>query len=253
MMTKLKSRPWIFVFNATPSVLSAMHWTTYSSNFHVTGIGFHTIETAGEIAVQRSFREKRVLANGIATSGTGFGMLAIGPLIQLLLSYYGAQGTFLILSGVTLNGVVFGLLVPASLPHDEELTCNIMEQNLNNIQDNQVAAIDKEKTLKEPKKGVTVTARSTTSYVKAKEEKSGLKSDNSMTSTYSSINSKDEIVASRPEGNGYQRLFKNVSYILFSVGGILIFTVTKTVIGNNFIISCYVKLNGLYCENMSDC
>ena len=117
-----------------------------------------------------------------------------------------------------------------------------MQKNQNNLQDKQVVAVDKEKTLKEPKKSVTVTAGSTTSYVKAK-EKSSLKSDNSNTSTYSSINSKDKIVASVPEGNGYIRLFKNVSYILFSVGGILIFTVTKTVIGNNFIISCYVKQN----------
>ena len=80
----------------------------------------NAIEAAGEIATQRCFKEKRVLANGIATSGTGFGMLVMGPFIQWLLGFYGLTGTFLILSGITLNGIVFGLLIPQSLPGNEE-------------------------------------------------------------------------------------------------------------------------------------
>ena len=39
-------------------------------------------------------------------------MLAMGPVIHVLLSNYGLKGTFLIISGICLNGIVFGLLIP---------------------------------------------------------------------------------------------------------------------------------------------
>ena len=87
------------------------------------------IELATYVAMQRWFNRKRILANGIATSGTGFGMLVMGPLIQWLLSFYGLRGTFLILSGVALNGTVCALFIPSTYP-DENTKISELSQLL---------------------------------------------------------------------------------------------------------------------------
>ena len=76
------------------------------------------IEMATYVATQRWFNQKRLLANGISTSGTGFGMLIMAPFVQWLISFYGLQGTFLILTGISLNGIVCGLLIPSQSPED---------------------------------------------------------------------------------------------------------------------------------------
>ena len=78
------------------------------------------IEMATYVATQRWFNQKRLLANGISTSGTGFGMLVMAPLVQWLISFYGLQGTFLILTGISLNGIVCGLLIPSQSPDDND-------------------------------------------------------------------------------------------------------------------------------------
>ena len=76
------------------------------------------IEMATYVATQRWFNRKRLLANGVSTSGTGFGMLVLAPLVQWLLSFYGLHGTFLILSGLALNGIVCGILIPSENPEE---------------------------------------------------------------------------------------------------------------------------------------
>ena len=78
-----------------------------------TGIGMAGIEIVAQVIVQKSFQKKRLLANGIATSGTGFGMIVMAPVVEMLLSTYGLKGTFLILCAICLNGIVFGLLFPS--------------------------------------------------------------------------------------------------------------------------------------------
>ena len=173
----------------------------------------NAIEAAGEIATQRCFKEKRVLANGIATSGTGFGMLVMGPFIQWLLGFFGLAGTFLMLSGITLNGIVFGFLIPQSLPGNDEST---------------EEAVDCSPLQNKKQDDSTATDLSITTYSKLK-EKSNLVSTCGDKSDYSSIS--DKFSDHVPETNGYWRLLRNVYYILYSIGGILTFTVTKAVIG----------------------
>ena len=200
---------------------SPMNTATGSIQANVfSGIGMNAVEAAGEIATQRCFKTKRVLANGIATSGTGFGMLVMGPFIQWLLWFYGLTGTFLILSGITLNGIVFGFLIPQSLPDDEEPT----EEAVGYSQ----LQHEKQNNSDKFSKNWTETDLNNTSFSKSK-EKINLVSITDDKSDYLSI--KDETDDSVPETSGYWRLLKNMYYILYSIGGILTFTVTKAVIG----------------------
>ena len=57
------------------------------------------------------FIKRRSLAIGLAVSGGGVGNLAFPPLIQYLLKVYSWQGSCLILSGLTLNLCVIGMLL----------------------------------------------------------------------------------------------------------------------------------------------
>ena len=73
------------------------------------GIGLTGVELAAQFAVQKSFEERRLMANGIFTSGTGLGMLIMSPVTHCLLNIYGFHGTLLVVSGIALHGIVFGL------------------------------------------------------------------------------------------------------------------------------------------------
>ncbi|GFR84450.1 monocarboxylate transporter 12 [Elysia marginata] len=56
------------------------------------------------------FDKKRAIATGIATSGSGLGTFAYGWIMDQLLEVYNWRGTILILSGLLLNSLIFGLL-----------------------------------------------------------------------------------------------------------------------------------------------
>ena len=64
------------------------------------------------------FEKRRPLAAGIASSGSGFGMLILAPLAAYLVSEYHWKGALVILSGVMLQGVVLGSLMrPLEAPN----------------------------------------------------------------------------------------------------------------------------------------
>ncbi|XP_005105740.1 uncharacterized protein LOC101851361 [Aplysia californica] len=62
------------------------------------------------VIVNCYFHEKRGLANGIITSGSGAGLLCLAPFINFLLERYHLEGTVLILAGILLNMCVFSSL-----------------------------------------------------------------------------------------------------------------------------------------------
>ena len=57
------------------------------------------------------FEKRRAMAAGIASSGSGFGMLVLAPLAAYLVSEYHWKGTLVILAGVMLQGMVLGALM----------------------------------------------------------------------------------------------------------------------------------------------
>ena len=65
---------------------------------------------AGNTIVGSYFKKKRTLAVGIANSGGGCDAFAINYLIERSISFHGLRGTFLLISGLLLNFLVFGAL-----------------------------------------------------------------------------------------------------------------------------------------------
>ena len=185
------------------------------------------VEVAAGVTIQKSFNSKRLLANGIFTSGTGFGIIVLGPFIQWLLSYYGLHGTFLILSGITLHGIICGLLIPHSLPdsnkiteeqtsyellskskdelereNDIELIENVRNQNEESVEDNENQPFN--------------LTSSKTKPPKTYQSGETLEKENS---THNQTN------------NGYIRLFRNKYFLIYLIGTILSFNGIKSVIG----------------------
>lgn len=76
----------------------------------VAGFGCGLAFMPGSVAVAKYFKNHRTLALSIASAGGGIGGFAFPPILELLNETYNWRGMFLILGGVTLNGIVFGLL-----------------------------------------------------------------------------------------------------------------------------------------------
>ena len=182
--------------------------------FTLIGIGILGVELTSQVIVQRCFNRKRLLANGIATSGTGFGILCMGPTIHWLISFYGLHGTFLILCGICLNGIAFGLIIPSN----EELgnlQQNCEKYEVGNKEDDTQSIIEDYKELSDM----------------AKNEKQPLLNGKSETiiDQIESIHLDQDTNAST-RGNGYMRILTNVYFILFCGGATLFHVTLKAVI-----------------------
>ena len=57
------------------------------------------------------FDKKRGIVSGIITSGTGFGLLIFSPLTAISIEEFGLSGTFSILAGIALHGVICGFVI----------------------------------------------------------------------------------------------------------------------------------------------
>ncbi|XP_070558741.1 monocarboxylate transporter 12-like isoform X2 [Ptychodera flava] len=75
------------------------------------GIGYSFAHLPSYVMVGRYFRKKLSIAMGIALAGTGIGQCAMAFIIQQLKVTYGWRGTFMIMSGVTLNLCVAAALL----------------------------------------------------------------------------------------------------------------------------------------------
>ena len=74
------------------------------------GIGAGLAFSPGMVVLNQYFEKRRGIANGIALSGSGFGSMAIPPLMLYALDTYGLEGTLLIMGGIALNICVCGML-----------------------------------------------------------------------------------------------------------------------------------------------
>uniref|UniRef100_A0A8C0INZ1 Solute carrier family 16 member 4 n=1 Tax=Chelonoidis abingdonii TaxID=106734 RepID=A0A8C0INZ1_CHEAB len=72
------------------------------------GLGFACLYQAAAVMTARYFKKRLALANAIARSGMGLTFI-LAPFTQLLIDFYGWQGTLLIFGGIMLN------LVPSSM------------------------------------------------------------------------------------------------------------------------------------------
>lgn len=76
----------------------------------IVGTGFSFCYITSVVVVAFYFDKRRALATGLAVCGTGVGTFTFAPLMDLLLVEYGWRGLFLVMSGVTLNLIVCGML-----------------------------------------------------------------------------------------------------------------------------------------------
>ncbi|CAN7976891.1 unnamed protein product, partial [Ixodes persulcatus] len=90
----------------------------------VVGTGFGFILLPAVVCVSTYFDKRRSLATGVTVCGSGVGTFVLAPLVQLLIRLYGWKGTLIVCSGLSLQGVVAGLLMrpvqPASLLASQE-------------------------------------------------------------------------------------------------------------------------------------
>ncbi|OWF37862.1 monocarboxylate transporter 12-like [Mizuhopecten yessoensis] len=77
----------------------------------IAGFGLSVGYVTSIVMVAFYFEKKRALATGLAVCGSGLGTFLFAPLIEYLIEHYTWRGSFLILSGVTLNLVVCGFLL----------------------------------------------------------------------------------------------------------------------------------------------
>ncbi|XP_033737317.1 monocarboxylate transporter 4-like [Pecten maximus] len=77
----------------------------------VAGFGMSVGYVTSIVMVAFYFEKKRALATGLAVCGSGLGTFLFAPLIEYLIEHYTWRGSFLILSGITLNLVVCGTLL----------------------------------------------------------------------------------------------------------------------------------------------
>uniref|UniRef100_H2XV23 Major facilitator superfamily (MFS) profile domain-containing protein n=2 Tax=Ciona intestinalis TaxID=7719 RepID=H2XV23_CIOIN len=61
--------------------------------------------------IPRYFVKRRMVALGLSQTGSGLGTLALAPLIQILVDFYGWRGALLLLGGLSLNCAVAAALV----------------------------------------------------------------------------------------------------------------------------------------------
>jgi len=81
------------------------------------GVGLGLLYLPNIIAVSFYFQRRRAFATGVAVCGAGVGCFVFAPLCKYLLTVYAWKSAMLIVSGITLNGVVFAsLLVPLRPP-----------------------------------------------------------------------------------------------------------------------------------------
>ncbi|XP_014235374.1 monocarboxylate transporter 7-like [Trichogramma pretiosum] len=76
-----------------------------------TGLGFGLIYLPAIVSVSVYFEKYRALATGIAVCGSGLGTVVFAPLISALLAAFeNYRSAMLVLSGIILNCIIFGLM-----------------------------------------------------------------------------------------------------------------------------------------------
>ncbi|ELU01426.1 hypothetical protein CAPTEDRAFT_206774 [Capitella teleta] len=85
------------------------------------GLGLGMMYVCSYVMVGSYFEERRALASGIATCGSGVGMFVIGPLTQLLIEHFTWHGAMLAFAGLVLNCCVLAsTFIPIPKEDDDD-------------------------------------------------------------------------------------------------------------------------------------
>ncbi|KAK7113314.1 monocarboxylate transporter 9-like [Littorina saxatilis] len=86
-------------------------WQLYITFGVIVGCSFSVCYISSVLTVAYYFDKRRALATGLSVCGTGIGTFTFAPLVEYLVKLYGWRGTFLILGAITLNICVCGALM----------------------------------------------------------------------------------------------------------------------------------------------
>lgn len=75
------------------------------------GIFFGMVYLPSVVMVSFYFKEKRNIANGLVTAGTGIGALSFGPLAEVVMGRWGWKIGMIIFAAIMLTGVLFGAIM----------------------------------------------------------------------------------------------------------------------------------------------
>lgn len=98
----------------------------------VVGAGFSFCYITSVVIVAFYFDKRRALATGLAVCGTGVGTFTFAPLMDYLIIEYGWRGLFLIMSALSLNLIVCGMLF-RPLQFTEAQRCQMLLEEFNKI------------------------------------------------------------------------------------------------------------------------
>lgn len=112
----------------------------------VAGIGLAMLLLMANVCIIKTFKKNASLAAGIAVCGSGIGTFVISQLVGVLIDSYGWRGALLVQGGVTLQGVICGLLVggylssPTNKPSNRDIKIEITNfeegQNMTDVAEN---------------------------------------------------------------------------------------------------------------------
>ncbi|KAJ8307977.1 hypothetical protein KUTeg_012851 [Tegillarca granosa] len=108
------------------SSMSSGIWTFLPTFGVIGGIGIGMVYLPSVLMVNSYFNQKRGIAQGIVTSGSGVGILVLAPLMEVLLENYGWRGAVLISAGLVLQLCVCSLLMrPLYIHTKSSVTRNV--------------------------------------------------------------------------------------------------------------------------------
>jgi len=100
----------IMLLGCVISAFATSLFYLYISFGIITGLGGGLIFAPSYIIVAQYFDKKKGRAMSFATIGSGLGMIALAPILDLLLHHYSLYGCFLILGAIQFNNCVSGCL-----------------------------------------------------------------------------------------------------------------------------------------------
>ncbi|XP_009999940.1 PREDICTED: monocarboxylate transporter 14 isoform X2 [Chaetura pelagica] len=137
-------------------ILNALGWilSAYASNVHylfltfgvTAGIGSGMVYLPAVVMVGQYFQKRRALAQGLSTTGTGFGAFLMTALLKYLCTEFGWRNAMFIQGAISLNLCVCGALMrPLSLKDVSEKYAKALSRSTETIKSNGVLSEELEK------------------------------------------------------------------------------------------------------------
>ncbi|XP_075212745.1 monocarboxylate transporter 1 isoform X2 [Lycorma delicatula] len=125
------------------SIFANSIYTLYITIGLGTGLGFGLIYLPAIVSVTCYFEKYRSLATGIAVCGSGLGTFVFAPVVTWLVKEYGWRGSMLIIGGLLLNCVIFGVIFRPLVPKKKKnMLLNVHDDNSHSTKKDNFLKVD---------------------------------------------------------------------------------------------------------------